>query len=328
MKKIVLFLVACMALSLQCMEQSPTSDMKDEMTENSLGVFSNLPDELLVHLFSFAPEATSIKEIHSKLALLSLIHPKFKTIVEDQAFIKQLVKRYYELHPELAQERMQAAQELIDFQYFLGKKQLITEKVKNEACSEMSFIAHALTLEEKNQLLHSAAATGYQMIMDLLLSRIGRNDNNAVQKILNSLLICASQHGKLEIVKDLLQKGADVNGVNQEGYCALIAASREGYKKVVELLLDKKANVNAVTNRGNTALIGAVEFHNEEIARLLVARGADDEIRNSNGETAYDHALANYNRLITGSDWLGTMDFLNYIRQQRKLVGYLGVGWI
>ncbi|KAK4220982.1 ankyrin repeat-containing domain protein, partial [Podospora fimiseda] len=58
-------------------------------------------------------------------------------------------------------------------------------------------------------------------------------------------LQAASSEGHQEIVKLLLDKGADVNA--QGGFYgnALQAASSEGHQQIVKLLLDKGADVNA-----------------------------------------------------------------------------------
>lgn len=55
----------------------------------------------------------------------------------------------------------------------------------------------------------------------------------------------ASQNGKAEIVRLLLDKGVGVNAEDEHGRTALMWASQKGRTEVVQLLLDKGANVNA-----------------------------------------------------------------------------------
>ncbi len=86
------FLFACLATNISCMEDPIHAD------ETQLVQFDNFSNELLVHLFSFIPEATSMKEIFNKLAQLSLVNSEFKQIAEDLNLLNELAKRYVEFH--------------------------------------------------------------------------------------------------------------------------------------------------------------------------------------------------------------------------------------
>src|SRR6185437_13258486 len=64
----------------------------------------------------------------------------------------------------------------------------------------------------------------------------------------------ASRHGYLEIVKFLLEKGANVNEYNHEGYGPLAFAAGEGHEDIVRLLISKGADPNKVRNNGTTPM--------------------------------------------------------------------------
>ncbi|KAL6894888.1 ankyrin repeat-containing domain protein [Trichoderma evansii] len=92
-------------------------------------------------------------------------------------------------------------------------------------------------------------------------------------------LQAASERGHLNIVKLLLQRGAEVNAPPSPvaGRTALQAASRGGFVAIVHLLLSLGAQVNAPSARykGITALQGACLKGNLEIVELLLRSGAD-----------------------------------------------------
>ena len=55
-------------------------------------------------------------------------------------------------------------------------------------------------------------------------------------------LILASQQGKLDVVEDLLKKGARVNDVMTDGKTALLMACKNGHTEIVKRLMEKGAN--------------------------------------------------------------------------------------
>ena len=107
-----------------------------------------------------------------------------------------------------------------------------------------------------------------------------------------SALHHASNHGQKEIVKMLLQAGADANIADRKNEeTAIHLASSLGYRQIVELLLDFGAHPNAVTKCRKTALIIAIANNHLPIVNLLLFRGANIEFVDSNGLTAIEHAL-------------------------------------
>lgn len=92
-------------------------------------------------------------------------------------------------------------------------------------------------------------------------------------------LQAASERGHLNIVKLLLDRGAEVNAPPSPvaGRTALQAAARGGFGAIVHLLLSLGAQANAPSARykGITALQGACLQGNLEIVELLLRSGAD-----------------------------------------------------
>ena len=88
-------------------------------------------------------------------------------------------------------------------------------------------------------------------------------------------LILAAGRGHIEIVKLLLENGADVNSRTKDGDTALIVASKAGHTNVVKLLLERGADVNAKNRNGRMALMGATNQGHLNVVKLLLERGAD-----------------------------------------------------
>jgi ankyrin repeat protein len=89
-----------------------------------------------------------------------------------------------------------------------------------------------------------------------------------------------------QIIRCLLDKGADPNAANKYGRSALMLATFRKPRSVIEALLRAGADVNARDLKGNTALMEAADNNNLEAVEVLLAAHADASIKNSKGDTA------------------------------------------
>jgi len=88
-------------------------------------------------------------------------------------------------------------------------------------------------------------------------------------------LMSAAESGDINTVKNLIDKGADVNVRDEYQYTPLHKASEGGYTETVKLLIDKGADVNAKGRWNLTPLHYAVREGHADIAVFLVDKGAD-----------------------------------------------------
>ncbi len=66
-------------------------------------------------------------------------------------------------------------------------------------------------------------------------------------------LMIAANAGSVEVVKQLIAHGADVNAAeSRKGQTALMWAAAEGHPDVVQVLIENKADVNAASKSGFT----------------------------------------------------------------------------
>jgi len=83
----------------------------------------------------------------------------------------------------------------------------------------------------------------------------------------------AAKAGNIEVVKQHLAAGADVNAKGKYGRAPLHYAASNGRKEIAELLIAKGADVNAKDANGETPLDWAIQFTQTEIADLLRKHG-------------------------------------------------------
>jgi ankyrin repeat protein len=94
------------------------------------------------------------------------------------------------------------------------------------------------------------------------------------------------------IVERLLDAGVDPNTALPEGETSLMTAARTGGLEVVKLLLERGADVNAREQwKGQTALMWAAAQKHGGVAEILIAHGADVTARSRAGFTPLLFAL-------------------------------------
>jgi ankyrin repeat protein len=164
---------------------------------------------------------------------------------------------------------------------------------------------------------HSAVAIGVLALLLLPGGLLGWADTNV-----DDALLKASAQGDLAEVRNLLEKGADVNARTDMGETPLhLAHSEEVARFLIEhgadvnardgeygmtplfnqgiavcrFLVEKGADVNAPSRKGVTPLMWAVYWDAMDKARFLVEKGADVNARDEYMKTPL-HVAANWNK--------------------------------
>ncbi|XP_071582418.1 uncharacterized protein [Temnothorax nylanderi] len=142
--------------------------------------------------------------------------------------------------------------------------------------------------------LHRAAQEGQLDVVNALLNRDA--DVNLEDFEGWTPLHCAAQNGHLDVVNALLNKGADVNKINNnQGVTPLYLAIQNGHKNIVEILLKvKDININVKTDNGVTQLHSAAKngnnFNNKNVIKVLLENGAHIDVKNNDGKTPLYYA--------------------------------------
>jgi ankyrin repeat protein len=98
--------------------------------------------------------------------------------------------------------------------------------------------------------------------------------SNLRQEEKNEKLIDAVYDGQLEIVKYLIEAGANINDQNKFNYTPLMIASINNRLNMVKLLIENGADVNAKNKYGKTAFIYAYNSRYYNLVELLKKHGA------------------------------------------------------
>ena len=148
-------------------------------------------------------------------------------------------------------------------------------------------------MSSTEQLMRAVKSNNAAQVAKLIEqgAEVSRADANG-----DSPLIMAAYKGYTEIVKLLLEAGADVAALDPGMKAtALHAAAYAGHAEAARLLIAHGIDVNAQgPYNGYTALHDAIWQNNIEAARVVIESGADLSRRSNQGETPLEMARARH----------------------------------
>ena len=109
---------------------------------------------------------------------------------------------------------------------------------------------------------------------------------------LTTVMLVASL-GNTEVVRDLAERGADLEAFTRDRMNALMLAANAGHVETVRELIRHGANVNARGEQDSTPLMYAAQNGDDAVVQALLSAGADPSARGSHGLTALGFARQN-----------------------------------
>lgn len=109
---------------------------------------------------------------------------------------------------------------------------------------------------------------------------INKVDENGSTKLHNAV-----KNGKMDIVKFLVENGANINYMDRNKETPLSIAISYRKMDIIGYLIENGADINAKNNVGNTLLHNTIMNYDIDIMKYLVEKGADINAKNNAGKT-------------------------------------------
>jgi ankyrin repeat protein len=125
--------------------------------------------------------------------------------------------------------------------------------------------------KDQQSLWIACLGNNAQPIRDLLARGISPNFYHSG----NTPLVTACQYSTPEIVRLLIEGGADVNTSDRIGYSPFAAACATGNLEMAQILRPRVLDINAPKVKGVTPLMFAASSGNQDVVQFLIAEGAN-----------------------------------------------------
>ncbi len=142
--------------------------------------------------------------------------------------------------------------------------------------------------EEKDSVHGGEDAAASAPSLEHVVSLLRQGRDEAVQNLIRNgeldmtwtdasgggVLHHAVWEGRREIVRALIDSGAEINAERKNGFTPLHWAAYQGHLEIANMLLDAGAQVDALAS-GTTPLYWALAWKRNDVAAVLIERGAD-----------------------------------------------------
>lgn len=140
--------------------------------------------------------------------------------------------------------------------------------------------------------LYYASRLGLEETVKYLIQEV-KSDVDARGYFGKTSLGVASKEGDMQIVRALLDQGADPSLADMDGQTPLSTASNNGHAGVVKLLIESGADLDIASNDGWTPISMACYHGHTEVVRLLLDHGADLAVETESGWGPFNMACRN-----------------------------------
>ena len=176
-----------------------------------------------------------------------------------------------------------------------GRTPLMYAVMQGDAALVQALLSKGARLELKNTNGETALSLARKEGLEYIAKLLEKAETGPAESVPtpDPSLFDAVKEGRLDKVKALIAKGADVNVRNANGSAPLMYAADGNALKMVHYFLKSGADVNAKNGTNNTALIFASTKGHVDVVNLLLRKKADVNVKNHSKGDALIYAVLN-----------------------------------
>jgi len=185
----------------------------------------------------------------------------------------------------------------VEWAIYYGNKDIVNLFIDYGLTSHKMYASELTIAFEHSQLniVKLLIKRGYD-VNEQMIGHFGFGDNSMDDEVLSYPIIEATRRESEDLVKYLLERGANPNNIGPDGCIALHFAHNV---EIAKLLIEAGSDINFANDEGYTPLHLAVETKNVETTRFLLESGADKSITNSENQTAWELASPQMKKAIS-----------------------------
>lgn len=183
-------------------------------------------------------------------------------------------------------------------------------RIKEEARENLINNGFALSADSLGECISSG-------LIDIVVNYIDAGFSSSIRNSKGVPMLCiAVRFNKLDIIKYLIEHGADINAISEDRHnTPLMDAAAIGELESIKLFISEGADLEIQSKNGQTALILAVGQGDIEISNYLLSAGADYEVKDSLGMSAKKYAtLFGKEEILVNMKWFlfNSLFFFNF----------------
>ena len=155
--------------------------------------------------------------------------------------------------------------------------------------------------ENSNAFIYASQGKNNNLKIFQYLDSIGVNPRIITKSGMTAMHSLPRKIDNLEIYDFFINKGVDINKLDNDGNTVLTNAAIYGEKELISFLLKNGANLNITNNDGQSPLMLATRHNKSDVMKLIISNGGDLKITDKKNNSITHYLIQSFSEKDTDS---------------------------